>query len=49
MKEFNDVKKCKDIAELNQFIKEYLDENELTGTQRDKTYWVLFYRWKESV
>jgi hypothetical protein len=48
MLEFDDVKKCKTIEELNEFIQKYLDENELEGEERKQTYWALFYRWKEN-
>lgn len=45
---FDDVGKCRTIQELNEFIAKYLDENHLQGEARRKTYWALFYRWKES-
>lgn len=47
MKDFEEVANCKTIEELNQFIQEYLDERDLKGEARRKTYWALFYRWKE--
>lgn len=49
MKEFNDVEKCKDAAELNTFVDEYLAERNLAGEEKRKTAWALFYRWKESI
>jgi hypothetical protein len=47
MLEFEDVKNCKTIEELNEFIQKYLDERDLRGEQRKKTYWALFYTWRE--
>ena len=46
--EFEDVKKCKTIEELNKFTQKYLDEKGLQGEERRSTYWALFYTWKES-
>lgn len=46
--DFNDVVKCRDIAEFNEFVTFYLDERNLEGEERKKTYWALFYKWKES-
>jgi len=48
MLNFDDVTKCRTIEELNEFIRKYLDENNLQGELRMKTYWALFYRWKEN-
>lgn len=47
MAEFEDVKKCKSMEELNDFIQKYLDGHNLKGENRRKTYWALFYAWKE--
>jgi len=47
--EFEDVKKCKTMEELNEFIRRYLDKNELKGEARKKAYWALFHAWKESL
>jgi hypothetical protein len=44
---FEDVTKCKDVAEVNSFIREYLDERELEGEERRRMYWALFYKLKE--
>jgi hypothetical protein len=49
MLKFDDVKNCKDIAELNEFIGRYLDERDLQGEERKSAYWALFYAWKESI
>ncbi len=46
---FEDVLKCTDIAHLHSFIDTYLDERRLEGEAREKTYWALFYAWKENV
>lgn len=48
MLEFEDVKNCKTIEELNEFVRKYLNERELDGEEREKHYWALFYTWKES-
>ena len=48
MLKFEYVINCKTTEELNKFIQEYLDQEELEGEQRRKTYWALFYTWKES-
>lgn len=42
-----EVSKCKNISEVNSFIQRYLEERHLEGEERRKTYWVLFYAWKE--
>ena len=46
--DFEDIAKCKDIADFNDFVKCYLDERNLEGEERRKIYWALFYKWKES-
>ena len=47
---FDDVKKCKSIEELNEFIRKYLDQEGLNKAEmkerREKTYWALFHKWK---
>jgi len=43
---FEDVLDCVDVAHLNWFIETYLDERKLKGEARRKTYWALFYAWK---
>lgn len=49
MLKFDDVVKCKDIAELNLFIEQYLAERNIVASSERarRTYWALFYRWKE--
>lgn len=53
MKEFDDVINCKDIAELNLFIREYLKEKKLIADgfhkETTSTFWALCYRWFESI
>jgi hypothetical protein len=59
MLKFEDVRKCKDVAELNLFIGRYLEERDLAegsvtdkvtkGVDRHKTYWALFCAWKDSL
>jgi len=48
--EFDDVVKCKDVAELNDFIRWYLAERNIVvpSERARRLYWALFYRWKES-
>ena len=48
LKRFEDVVKCKDVAEFNRFVDEYLEERVLSSVQRHKTFWALFYRWKDA-
>jgi hypothetical protein len=45
---FEDVRNCKDIATLNQFIRKYLEERGLQGEEKRKTYWALIYAWGEA-
>jgi hypothetical protein len=45
---FEDVRNCKDIEELNDFIRKYLEERGLQGEERRRTYWALIYAWKEA-
>jgi hypothetical protein len=51
--EFNDVKKCSSVADFNLFVRQYLAEQGLVadGKHEDtrKTYWALFYAWKDSL
>jgi hypothetical protein len=46
---FEDVKDCKTVEQLYEFIDKYLDERQLKGEERRKTYWALFYAWKEDI
>lgn len=48
MTEFEDVIKCKDVKELNDFITEYLEQYNLKGIEANKTMWALFYKYGES-
>lgn len=49
---FEDVVKCRDVAEFNLFVGQYLAERGLVADGKHeatrKTYWALFYAWKES-
>ena len=49
MKNFNDVIRCSDVESLNRFICEYTDEHKIEGVERIKTYWALFYAWREEM
>lgn len=49
MLNFDDVKKCRGIEELNKFIRQYLEERGLEGEEKRSTYWALFYAWKEDL
>ena len=50
--EFDDVVNCKDVAEFNLFVHQYLAERGLVADGKHeatrKTYWALLYAWKES-
>lgn len=50
--EFDDVVNCKDVAEFNLFVRQYLAECGLVADGKHeatrRTYWALFYAWKES-
>ena len=45
---FQDVRNCKTTEEFNEFVRKYIDEWNLEGEEKRKTYWALFYEWKES-
>jgi hypothetical protein len=49
MKNFNDVIRCVDVESLNRFICEYVDERKLVGDEKVKTYWALFYAWRDEI
>lgn len=44
---FEDVLDCVDVAHLNWFAEQYLEERKLEGEAKRKTYWALFYAWKK--
>lgn len=44
---FEDVVHCRDIESFNAFVEQYLSERHLVGENRKRTYWALFYAWKE--
>lgn len=46
MLKFEEVVNCIDVAHFNAFVEQYLDERRLKGEARTKTYWALFYAWK---
>ena len=50
MLEFDDVVKCKNVAELNLFIEQYLAERNIVvpSEEANRHYWALVYRWKSS-
>jgi hypothetical protein len=49
MLKFEDVVNCRTVEEFNSFVGRYLAEKGLESPteERRKTYWALFYRWKE--
>lgn len=51
MLKFDDVVKCKNVAELNLFIERYLAERNIVvpSEEANRHYWVLIYRWKSSL
>lgn len=48
---FDDVVKCRDIAELNLFIRRYLEERHIAvpSEEASRFYWALLYCWKDSL
>jgi len=44
--EFEDVVRCKNVAEFNEFAHQYLEQKGLKGEEKRRTYWALFYKWK---
>jgi len=44
---FDDVAHCRSIESFNAFVEQFLSERGLVGEDRRRTYWALFYRWKE--
>lgn len=48
---FDDVRECKDIASLNEFIRQYLFENGFVegSLVASRTMWALINAWNDSV
>jgi hypothetical protein len=46
---FDDVAHCRSVESFNAFVEQFLSERGLVGEGRRRTYWALFYRWKESL
>ena len=50
---FEDVTRCNSVSELNLFIRQYLAERGLVADGKHeasrKTYWALFYAWRDSL
>jgi hypothetical protein len=44
---FDDVAHCRDVESFNAFVEQFLSERGLVGESRRRTYWALFYAWKE--
>jgi hypothetical protein len=43
---FEDVVHCRDVESFNAFVQQFLSERGLVGENRKRTYWALFYAWK---
>ena len=46
---FDDVVHCRSVESFNAFVEQYLSEHGLVGESRKRTYWALFYAWKNKV
>jgi hypothetical protein len=46
---FEDVVHCRDVESFNAFVEQYLSERGLVGETRKRTYWTLFYAWKNRI
>jgi hypothetical protein len=46
---FDDVIHCRDVRSFNAFVDQYLSERGLIGERRERTYWALFYAWKNGI
>ncbi len=44
-----DVKKCKNSSELNDFIEKYIAEGNSSDESVDSIYWHLFEEWKKTL
>jgi hypothetical protein len=45
---FEDVVNCRDAESFNAFVEQFLSERGLVGEDRKRTYWALFYAWKNA-
>jgi hypothetical protein len=43
---FEDVVNCRDVESFHAFTRQFLSERELVGESQRRTYWALFYAWK---
>lgn len=46
---FEGVVHCRDVESFNAFVRQYLSERGLVGNSRTRTYWALFYAWKDGI
>lgn len=46
---FEDVAHCRDVESFNAFVEQFLSERGLVGERRRRTYWALFYAWKNEI
>ena len=46
---FEDVVHCRDIESFNAFVEQFLSERGLVDESRTRTYWALFYAWKNGI
>jgi hypothetical protein len=46
---FEDVAHCRDVESFNASAMRFLSERGVVGESRRRTYWALFYAWKNAV
>ena len=46
---FDDVAHCRSVESFNAFVEQYLSERGLLGESQRRTYWALFYAWKNGI
>jgi hypothetical protein len=45
---FDDVAHCRNVESFYAFVEQFLSERGLVGESRKRTYFALFYAWKNS-
>lgn len=46
---FEDVVHCRDVESFHVFVQQFLSERGIVGESRTRTYWALFYAWKNGI
>ena len=46
---FDDVAHCRSVESFNAFVEQFLSERGLIDESRTRTYWALFYAWKNGI